>query len=299
MENNLVFTNHVEALILSEKLTQAGALLLSFFKQYKEASIESKNLQKQVVLNVNNLNNLNHRLLQKSINEADAAQIEKRIWIGFQQINGQIKQLKEINYSFIEVNDTPEYMSTYEPKPETWHHAGWLPLLVAGLIVAVAFSIGLYYNSGRIKAKKIAEQAAIDAKNGVIRSNAEGALLLKLVEEKTITDSDGFVLTVKSVKGTESNLALNITIQNKIKSKIKNLKFYLIDSSQKGKEISAEENARDSGDIKTIDTTLNEQTIHFNYAVGDQRALLLNATFFTTISNVNVSKSIALAFLLK
>jgi hypothetical protein len=298
MKNNLVFTNHVEGLILSEKLPQAGTLLLSFFKQYKDPSAAAKDLQKQVVLHVNNLNDLNNRVLQNTINETEVAQIEKNIWIGFQQINGQIRELKDINFDFSD-EKMPEYMATYEPKPETWHHAGWLPLLVAGLIVAVAFSIGLNYNSKRIKAQKTAEQAAIDAKNGVIRSNAEGALLLKLVEEKTITDANGFTMTVKSVNGTEANLELKVAIQHKTKAKIKNLKFILIDSSQKGKEINAEENTKNSVEIITVDTALNEQTIHFNYAVGDQRALLLNATFLTTISNADVSKSIAIAFLLK
>ena len=48
-----------------------------------------------------------------------------------------------------------EDIKPYEPKPQTWHHAGWLPMLVTCLVVGIAFSFGISYNNSTLKAKSL------------------------------------------------------------------------------------------------------------------------------------------------
>ena len=130
--------------------------------------------------------------------------------------------------------------------------AGWLPLLIAGIIVAVAFTAGLRYNSIRLKAKKAAEQAVIDTKNGITRTETEGVVSLKLVEEKSANGSDGaIVMTIKSVVGTDSSLEISVDTQNKLNGKMRNLDFSLVDISQNGKEIKSVEKTTELGEILT------------------------------------------------
>jgi hypothetical protein len=294
MENNKTFTNHVEQLILSEKLPQAGVLLLSFLRQYNDPSSEVKNLEKQVVVHINNLNDLKHRLIQKTIGETEAASIEKSIWIGFQQINGQIRQLNERDFDFSKTDKLPEHISTYVPNPETWLHAPWLPIAIAGVIVAILFLIGLNYNSGRNKERKAAEKAVIDAKNGVVEARIEGVIGYKLVEEKKIVGADGaLIMSIKSVKGTASDLELTVSILNKSKTPIKNLNFDLVDIAHKEKPILALEKAQDLGDIPISTDAPTEKKIHFNYAVDDSRTFLLRGTF---LLDTPIEKSIGVPF---
>jgi hypothetical protein len=195
-----------------------------------------------------------------------------------------------------------EYIPIYVSKPDTWRQAGWLPLLIAGLIVAVAFTAGLRYNSIRLKAKKAAEQAVIDDKNGIIRTDIEGVVALKLVEEKSATGSDGaIIMTIKSVNGTDSSLEVAVDTQNKFKGKMRNLDFSLVDISQNGKEIKSVEQAAELGEILTESTQpsvyLNLKKIHFNYAVGEARQFLLYCKF--AIDGVAQQEGIAIPFKLK
>jgi hypothetical protein len=293
MDNNTSFAQHVEQLILSDKLTQSGALLVSFFREYnlKNATNETLDLQKKVVQHVNNLNDLNYRLRQKSINETDAAAIEKEIWIAFQRINNQVRYLININHAL-----TPdleqEYISTYQPKPETWHHAGWLPLAVAAAVVGVAFLIGLDYNSKRLKTERAEQQAAIDSKNGVVRQ--EGTTF-KLVEEKMVTGADDAVnMAVKAVKGTPSGLEIKLDIKNKFKVNMRQLNVTLVNIAQNGSTIKAVETAAALGEIAAIPNDFTEKTLHFNFAVGDDRQFLLLCKFIT--DDAKTEKSIAVPF---
>jgi hypothetical protein len=294
MENNKTFTNHVEQLILSEKLPQAGVLLLSFLRQYKDASGDAAILEKQVVGHINNLNDLKHRLIQNTIDETEAARIEKSIWIGFQQINGQIRLLNERDFDFSKADKVPEHISTYIPNPETWHHAGWLPVAIAGVIVAILFLIGLNYNSGRIKERKATEQAVVDAKNGVVGAHIEGVIAYKLVEEKKIVGADGaLIMSIKSIKGTATDLELTVSILNKSKTPIKNLNFDLVDIAHKEKAILAVETAQNLGDIPISTDVSTEKKIHFNYAVDDSRTFLLRGAFML---DTPIEKSIGVPF---
>jgi tetrahydromethanopterin S-methyltransferase subunit B len=294
MENNKRFANHVEQLILSEKLPQAGMLLLSFLRQYNAPSEEVKNLEKQVVVHINNLNDMNHRLIQKTMEETEAARVEKSIWLGFQQINGQIRQLNEVKFDFSKADKNLEHISTYVPKPETWHNAGWLPVAIAGVIIAILFLIGLNYNSGRIKERKAAEQAVVDAKNGVVGAHIEGVIAYKLLEEKKIVGADGaMIMSIKSVKGTANDLELIVSILNKSKTPIKNLNFDLVDIAHKEKPILALEKAQDLGDIPISKDAPTEKKIHFNYAVDDSRTFLLRGTF---MMDTPIEKSIGVPF---
>jgi hypothetical protein len=297
MENNTTFTNHVEQLILSEKLPQAGLLLLSFLRQYNTPSDDAKNLEKQVVVHINNLNDLNHRLIQKTMGVTEAARVEKSIWLGFQQINGQIRQLNDVKFDFSKADKVPEHISTYVRNPETWHHAAWLPVTIAAVIVAVLFLIGLNYNSGRIKERKAAEQAVVDAKNGAVGAPIEGVLAYKLLEEKKIVGADGaLIMSIKSIKGTVSDLELTVSMLNKSKSAIKNLNFDLVDIAHKEKPIIALEKAQDLGDIPISKEIPTEKKIHFNYAVDDSRTFLLRGTF---MMETPIEKSIGVPFDIK
>ena len=195
-----------------------------------------------------------------------------------------------------------KYTPIYVSKPDTWRQAGWLPLLIAGIIVAIAFTAGLRYNSIRLKAKKAAEQAVIDTKNGITRTETEGVVALKLVEEKSATVSDGaIVMTIKSVVGTDSSLEISVDTQNKLKGKMRNLDFSLVDISQNGKEIKSVEKTTELGEILTESTQpsvyLNLKKIHFNYAVGEARQFLLYCKF--AVDGVTQQEGIAVPFRLR
>ncbi len=195
-----------------------------------------------------------------------------------------------------------EDIKPYEPKPDTWHHAGWLPMLVTCVVVAIAFSIGISYSNSTIKAKKAAEQAEIDAKKGLIRFDKDGNAVLKLVEEKSAVglDSD-IIMTVKSAKGTSSDLEVTVDTQNKFKGNIQNLEFSLIDIDDSGKEIKALEKATDLGEIAMnsakSQTNNNEKKVHFNYTLGNHRQFLLYCTF--AVKGLNLQSRLGVPFNLK
>lgn len=195
-----------------------------------------------------------------------------------------------------------EDIKPYEPKPQTWHHAGWLPMLVTCLVVGIAFSFGISYNNSTLKAKRAAEQAEIDAQKGIARYDKEGNAVLKLTEEKSSIGLEGnIIMTVKSARGTSSDLEVTVDTQNKFKGNIQNLDFSLIDIDQNGKEIKALEKATDLGEIVTntakSQANGNEKKIHFNYALGDHRQFLLYCTF--AIKGLNLQSRIGVPFNLK
>ena len=305
MKNNTSFSDRVEQLIVSEKLTEAGQLLLSFLTDFnqKKPSNLSKDLQKQTFGYVYRLKDLDNQVRQKKMDEGEAATIEKEIWIAFHKINGQIRDFEDINHAAMADDSDPLYVSTHVPKPETWHHAGWLPLLVAGGIVGILFTIGMSYSGRLQKEKKAAEQATVDRKNGVVRPTlAEGEIALKLMEVKTVKTSDEAVaVTIKSVKGTNSSLEIAVNCQNTLKENLKNADFLLVDIGQNGKEIQAVEKTGELGDIPANITSKNNdsqaKTIHFNHSVGEGRRFLLHCKF--TTDKTNVEKSVAVPFQLR
>ncbi len=190
----------------------------------------------------------------------------------------------------------------YEPKPNTWHHAGWLPMLVTCIVVGIAFSVGITYNNSTLKAKRTAEQAEIDAKKGIIRYDKDGNDALKLVEEKSSIGLDGnIVMTIKSVRGTSSDLEVTVNTQDKFKGNIQDLDFSLIDIKQNGKEIKSLEKATDLGEILTDSAKPNakdnEKKVHFDYAMGDHREFLLYCKF--AVQGLNNVSSIGVPFELK
>lgn len=160
----------------------------------------------------------------------------------------------------------------YVPKPYTWREAAWLPLLIAGVIVGIVFTIGMKSNADRLKIKRATEQAAVDAKNGVVRPDMP---VLKLVEEKSVTSADNnVVLTVKSVKELGDKLEITVNFQHKTKGNVQNLDFSLIDIAQNGKEIKAIELGKNLAESLEMD-----KKIHFQYAIGESQRFLLYGKF--------------------
>jgi hypothetical protein len=178
----------------------------------------------------------------------------------------------------------------YVPKPYTWREAAWLPLLVAGVIVGIVFTIGMKSNAARLKEKRAAEQAVVDAKNGVVRPDMP---VLKLVEEKSVTSTDSnVVLTLKSVKDLGEKLELTLNFQHKTKGNVQNLDFSLIDIAQNGKEIKALELGKTLTDSLQLD-----KKIHFAYTIGESRQFLLYGKF--NIEGVTKEGNIAVPFQVK
>ncbi len=195
-----------------------------------------------------------------------------------------------------------ENHKSYKPKPNTWHHAGWLPMLVTCIVVGIAFSMGISYNNSTLNAKRTAEQAEIDAKKGIIRYDKDGNAALKLVEEKSSIALDGhIVMTIKSVRGTPSDLEVTVNTQDKFKGNIQNLDFSLIDIKENGKEIKSLEKATDLGEILADSDkshgNVNEKKVHFDYAMGDHREFLLYCKF--TVQGLNNESSIGVPFELR
>jgi uncharacterized protein (UPF0333 family) len=189
-----------------------------------------------------------------------------------------------------ESKNAPQYVSTYVPKPDTWRQAGWLPLLVAGVIVGIVFAIGMKSNATRLKAKRAAEQAAVDAKNGVVRPDIA---VLKLVEEKSMTSADSnIVLSIKSVKELDATFEITVNFQHKTKRNVQNLDFSLIDIAQNGKEIKAIELGKNLADSLQLD-----KKIHFQYAIGESRQFLLYCKF--NIEGMAKEGNIAVPFQVK
>ncbi len=282
MSNNAAFANHIEQLILSDNLTDAGMDLSSFLKQFNATynSVAARDLQQQLTEHLQNLKNVNHRVRHKQMSESQAAAVEKNIWVAFHHINNQIRNLSDFDTE--NPQSASEYTPTYVGKPQTWREAGWLPLFIAGCIVAVAFTVGLSYNSARIKARKKAEQAAIDAKNGVLGRVTEGSAALRLLEEKSTTGLEGAVIfTVKKVNATDSTLELVLKNQNKSKSALQNVHYVLIDNAQKEVEIQALEKDNMPVESAAASATNSDKKIHFRYAVGDSRSFLLLCKFTT------------------
>jgi hypothetical protein len=284
--NNTAFTNHVEQLILSDNLSDAGSDLLTFLKQFNSQhnSVAARDLQQQLVEQIQTLRDLNHRMKQKNISEKEAAAIEKNLWVAFHQINGQVRNLSD--FEATDNSEQVEYRPTYKGKPQTWREAGWLPLFVAGLIVAVAFSIGLNYNAGRIKERKTREQAAIDAKNGVTNRATEGSAALKILEPTTSSLADGAVsFSVIKAKASDSTLFITIKCLNKSKTVMQNVHYELIDNAIKDKHIEATKTPTylDTIPIESLtsSTANTEQIIHFNCVIGDSRSFLLVCKFTT------------------
>jgi hypothetical protein len=171
-----------------------------------------------------------------------------------------------------DTEDSEKYVSTYVPKPYTWREAGWLPLLVAGVMVGIVFTIGMKSNADRLKIKRAAEQAAVDAKNGVVRPDIP---VLKLVEEKSVASADSsVVLTLKSVQELSDKLEITVNFQHKSKGNVQNLDFSLIDIAQNGKEIKAIELGKNLAENSNMD-----KKIHFQYTVGESRRFLLYGKF--------------------
>jgi hypothetical protein len=171
-----------------------------------------------------------------------------------------------------DTEESEKYVSTYVPKPYTWREAAWLPLLVAGVIVGIVFTIGMKSNSDRLKTKRAAEQAAVDAKNGVVRPDIP---VLRLVEEKSVTSADNsVVLTLKSVQEQGDKLEFIVNFDHKTKGNVQNLDFSLIDIAQNGKETKALELGKNLAENSNKDTK-----IHFPYTVGESRKFLLYCKF--------------------
>jgi hypothetical protein len=184
----------------------------------------------------------------------------------------RLKQIKAMENDSEDSKNDPQYISTYVPKPDTWRQAGWLPLLVAGVIVGIVFTIGMKSNATRLKAKRAAEQAAVDAKNGVVRPDIP---VLKLVEEKSVASTDSnVVLTIKSVQELGEKLEITVNFQHKSKGNVQNLDFSLIDIAQNGKEIKAVELGKTLTDSLQMD-----KKIHFQYAIGESNQFLLYVKF--------------------
>ena len=161
MTNNVLFTTHIEQLLTDDNLIQAGGLMLGFLKDFnaKHRSNEAKDLQKQVVQIVNDLNNVNNRKPENPIDAKELADFNKKTWITLHKIKDKIGNLMEINHQF-DANQVVDYVYTYEGKPQTWREAAWLPLLIAAGVVGVLFSIGLDYNS-KVKAQKKADRKSV------------------------------------------------------------------------------------------------------------------------------------------
>jgi plasmid replication initiation protein len=183
-----------------------------------------------------------------------------------------------------------EKSEKYVSKPYTWREAGWLPLLVAGVIVGIVFTIGMKSNADRLKTKRAAEQAAVDAKNGVVRPDIP---VLKLVEEKSVASTDSsVVLTLKSVQELSDKLEITVNFQHKSKGNVQNLDFSLIDIAQNGKEIKAIELGKNLAENSNMD-----KKIHFQYTVGESRQFLLYGKF--NIEGMAKEGNIAVPFQVK
>ena len=277
MTNNVLFTTHIEQLLTDDNLIQAGGLMLGFLKNFniKQTSSVAKDLQKQVVQIVNDLNNWNNRKSDDPMNADELANFNKQTWITLHQIKDKIGNLTEINHQF-DVHQVVDYVYTYEGKPQTWRQAAWLPLLVAAGVVGVLFLIGLDYNS-KVKAQK---KADFDAKNGISPQNTEGSLHLKLVESKTsIGMDDALNVSVKAVKGDANTLEITTTIQHKFKTPMRQLDFSVIDIAQNGKVVKIQETAADLGEIPSNSLHSEEKKLHLNYAVGESRQFQLYLKF--------------------
>jgi hypothetical protein len=300
MKNNTSFSDTIETLILSDKLKEASASLLRFLTQYnaKNNAPIAQDLQQQLVLHCQKLTDLNNRLRLNSISDIEAAAIEKNIWVALHQINNQVRNLADFDAS--QAESTSETAFTYAPEKQTWRDAGWLPLLVAAGVIAVAFSIGLYYNSNKIADKKKADQAAVDAKNGISGRITEGVGALKLLEEKTISGMDGAVLmTIRKAVATDSTLELTIKTDNKSKEILHDLDFTLINVEQNGNKTKMSDDAKTLGDIPMgVGNDLGiEKHIHFNFSVGEYRNFLLYCAFHT--SETPIEKSLGIPFTLR
>jgi hypothetical protein len=189
-----------------------------------------------------------------------------------------------------DTEDSKKYVSTYVPKPDTWREAGWLPLLVAGVIVGVIFTIGMKSNAARLKTKRAAEQAAVDAKNGVVRPDEP---VLRLTEEKLVVSADNsIVLTLKSVQEQGDKLEFVVDFDHKTKGNVQNLDFSLIDIAQNGKETKAIESGKNLAENSKMD-----KKIHFPYTIGESRKFLLYAKF--NIEGVAKEGNIAVPFQVK
>ncbi len=196
----------------------------------------------------------------------------------------------------------PQTNTFYVSKPDTWHHAGWLPMIVATMVVGAAFTLGIMHNNAQLKDKRAAEQAIIDANKGIVRTDSAGLTILKLIGEKTVTGFDGDIeMAIKSVKGSASSLEVTLNILNKFKSNIQNLAITLIDIAQNGKEIKAVENTQALGDIPTDSLNTNslthEKKVHFNLPIGESKQFLVYCKFTTAGSTLE--KSIAAPFQIK
>ncbi len=300
MKNNTVFADRIERLIVADKLNEASTLLLHFLNQYstKKPSAVAEDLYQQVVMHTHNLTDLNNRLLQNSIAESEAAAIEKNIWVAFHHINNQVRDLEE--FETLATDTTDDSPFTYTPKKQTWRDAGWLPLLVAGLVVAVAFPIGIHYNNNRIKAEKAAKQTEIDAKNGISGRITEGVGALKLLEEKTITGMDSTIeMTIKKVVATDSSLDITVRSRNKSKLVLHDLDFTLINVEQNSNKIKMSDNSKILGDIaiETSGKTEIDKHIHFNIDLGENRIFLLYCAFKT--ADAPIEKSLGIPFTLR
>ena len=307
MENNHSFTSYIEGLILSEKLNQTGVALLDFFNDFDTQNLVkndlkiARELRQKTVQNINHLNDLNIRFKQKNIDEQEAELIEKNAWIAFQQINADIGKLTEINHVFGN-EKTRDYVSTYVQKPDTWRQAGWLPLLVAAVIVGVFFTIGLNNNSVNLKEKRAKEQAIIDAKNGTIRPSPDAPITFKLTEKKTTVLGDSLVImTINEAKATESQVEVTVEMQNKPSLGVQNPQFSLIDIAQNGKIIPANENNvtpqnAQPNEPKTAEKAI-QKTLHFNHAIVESRRFQLYCTFIEKAKNTE--GSIAVPFQVK
>ena len=304
MKDTVLFSDHIEQLIVSEDLAEAGKLMLSFLVDFnqKKPSNASKDLQKQTFGHLHRFNDLPNQVRQNKLSEAEAAAIEKEIWIAFHKINGQIRDFQADNSTTLTNDSAAAYVSTHVPKPETWHHAGWLPLLIAGAIVGVLFTIGMSYSGRLQKEKKATEQAAIDRQNGVVRPVlSAGEIALKLMEEKTAKTSDEAVaVTIKAVKGTNSSLEIVVDCANTLTENLKNVDFLLVDIEQNGKEIEAVEKGK-LGDISSNISNKNgkiaTKTLNFSHNVGEGRRFLLHCKF--TTEKTNIEKSLAVPFQLR
>jgi phage host-nuclease inhibitor protein Gam len=306
MKNNALFADRIERLILADKLTQAGAALLVFLTAYqsKYPSESARNLKKQVTEHIKQLNDLDNLSPEETATQVEkSAAIEKNIWISFNRIKDEIRHLEDLPDVLATheevVNQASGYTLTYAPKPQTWRDAPWLPLLVAGAIVGVIFTIGMSYNNGRLKAKKAAEQAAIDVKNGVNDRITEGVGALKLLEQKTVVGIDeSLVVTVKSVKTMDSTLTIVLNYHNKGKIVLQNPSFILVDVEAKGQQTQAAK----TDDWTTILPDTNPSNVHekavtINYAIGEHRKFLLICKFVTT--DTRAEKSMAIPFQLR
>jgi hypothetical protein len=290
MANNTAYCNYVEELILTDNLLRAGVHLSDFLINFNfhHPDALAQDLLKQLSAHDKTLMDLNDRLRQKNISESEVAATEKTVWVALHHINNQVRNMPHFDAKEAEKAAKPTF--TYAPEPQTWRDAPWLPLLIAGSIVAVAFTVGIRYNNATLKAQKAAQQAEIDAKNGIKERYTEGSLALKLLEEKTTSGLDGqLVLTINKVHATDSTLELSVKTKNTSKIILQNNHFSMIDIAQKETEIPAIA-------ITDIDSSLDKK-IRFNYAIGAQRKFLLLCKVTTT--DTQLEKTIGVPFELR